>query len=1111
MQCRNCHTTNNQTTVLCISCGEALAKCHACNFANLPAAKYCGGCGKPLTPSNQDEAVPERRQGTVLFCDLVDSTNLVDQTKASPKDLEDYREILRSFQKACDAVIAEYAENEETITDYIGDGVVVLFGFPKGREDDAERAVRAGLELITAIQNLSVLPNVKLGAHVGIATDIGVVGDRIGKGASGKTTVIGPAPNLASRLQGIARSGEVIISDKTHELVGNLFECEDLGFKPLKGFDRPVRAWNVLGECPGVSRFEAIRAKSGVGPLVGRVTELDTLAQRWELAKIGSGQVVTLIGEPGIGKSRLIRAFLESITRGHHHVLRFFTSPRFQNTALYPVIQQLQQLTGIHLRDAPGEKFSKLEMVVANSGAKAKASLPYLAALLSIPPEAGYNVIRDIPEMQKQRTLDALKTFIDGLAIDKPLILVWEDLHWADRTTLDFLEQLVGAIGRLPVLLLATGRLEFSPPWSENAHTLKITLPRLHPQEAAKIVSYLADDKMIPASTREQILSRSDGIPLFIEELTKAVVETDAVQADPTQSLGKRSSPMRVPSTLHDSLMARLDRLATGKEVALLASAIGREFSYDLLAAVHGTPGAELVNALSRLIDADLIHARGTPPNSSYAFKHALIQEEAYGSMLRDKRQGLHSRIAQVLETQGDTAASLPELLAHHLTAAGQPAKALPYWKDAGSRAKERAAYAEGCTHLAQALELVDHAPPSLRRHLELELQLQLGYCVQAARGYAAPEVAAAYQRARELCSLLGDTAELYPVLRGLFVFYQVRCEFTSARELAEQCVRLGKETYVKDSKRPEYLIEGYNALGYVLFYQGELQEALQAFTQAVELYRAHDGHRLSYPFVPQDPAVAALSALAIVAWMLGDNRRATQCSEEALALAESLNRPFDRAYAHCFLAMLENIRRQYARACDHAGKTVKIAQEFGFAIWLGAGTLHLAIAMGGLGQATQALEYLTPALAGWEGCGAKLNLAFFLAGSAETYRRAGLDKRASEALDKAIRHAIHHREHFYDAALYRVRGELRANPDKPSVPNAEKDFSEAVEIARQQGAIMLELVAAISWYRAWLVNEGSDRSRQALEVALQNFKESDADIPEVQEGYALLGEKQKI
>jgi predicted ATPase/class 3 adenylate cyclase len=1055
------------------------------------------------------EETAERRQATILFCDLVDSTR-----SSNTRDLEDHRQILRSFEKACDEVIAKYAEHDEIITDYIGDGVIVVFGFPKSREDDAERAVRAGLELITRIENLEPLPNVQLAAHVGIATDVGVIGDQVGRGASRKTTVRGPAPNLASRLQGIARPGEVVISNETRKLIRDLFECDDLGFKSLKGFDGPVQAWKVIRECAGISRFDAMRAKAGVGEMVGRRSELNALAQRWKLAQNGAGQIVTLLGEAGIGKSRLIKAFLEqqNISADRDEVLWFSTGPHFQNTALYPVIQELEHMAGVELKDAPKEKFDKIQTLVANSAPKARTGLPYLAALLSIPPEAGYDIIQDIPEMQKQRTLDALKTFIDGLGSEKPRVLVWEDLHWADRTSLDFLEQLVPALASLPIFLVATCRPdEFTPPWSESGHTSTLTLARLLSSDAEAIVNQITGQNPLPSSTLKAILDRGDGIPLFLEELTKAVLETNVGLLDTNPLLAKSSLANRGPSALRDSLMARLDRLATGKEVAQAASAIGREFPYSLLTAVYGMSGTELDSALDRLVQADIIHALGTRPNCSYIFKHALIQEEAYQSMLRERRQGLHGRIAEVLETQGEVAVSIPELLAHHHTAAGHPAKALPYWKDAGSRAKERAAYAEGCRHLSQALELIDHAPSSLRSHLELELQLQLGYCVQAARGYAAPEVAAAYQRARELCSLLGDTAELYPVLRGLFVFYQVRCEFDSARELAEQCLRLGKETYEKDNKRPEYLIEGYNALGYVLFYQGELQEAYKSFSQAVELYRAHDGHRLSYPFVPQDPAVAALSALAIGAWMLGDNSHATHCSEEALTLAESLNRPFDRAYAHCFIAMLENMRRRYDRALDHAGKTVKIAQEYGFTIWLGAGTLHMAIAMSGLEQSTHALEYLTPALAGWEGCGAKLNLSFFLAGNAETYRRAGLDKQALQALDKAIRHAIHNSENFYDSALYRIRGELRAAGGTPSVLSAERDFREAIEIARQQGAKMLELVGAISWHRASLAAGGSDRSRNALEAALRNFKESDADTPEVQEAYDLLREKQKV
>jgi tetratricopeptide (TPR) repeat protein len=400
--------------------------------------------------------------------------------------------------------------------------------------------------------------------------------------------------------------------------------------------------------------------------------------------------------------------------------------------------------------------------------------------------------------------------------------------------------------------------------------------------------------------------------------------------------------------------------------------------------------------------------------------------------------------------------------------------------------------------------------PEQIRRHVELDLRLQLGYCVQAARGYADAEVADAYQRARELCSMLGDTAELYPVLRGLYVFYTVRCEFDAALELAKHCVRLGNETYKKDKKRPEYLIEGYDALGYVLFYQGDLQGAFKTFSDCVALYRAHDGHRLNYPFVPQDPAVAALSALAICSWLLGETAKASRCAEEVLALAEMLNRPFDRAYAHCFVAMLENIRRQPQRALEHAGKTVNIAQEYGFTIWLGAGTLHLAIAMGALGQSAQALAYLTPALGGWEGCGAKLNLSFFLAGLSETQRAAGNTDLALAAVEKAIAHATEHNEHFYDAALYRIRAELWAASGGTANQLAEKDFVRSHEIAQRQGARMLELLTATRWHRWALSSGGPSRSRGALQAAYAALSEAGATGQELQEAEELLAEPQK-
>jgi len=1110
MNCVQCGAKLDAGARFCKGCGAPLpATCSDCNFSNQPTAKFCGGCGKSLAGtglgretghagSRRAEPVPERRQVTVMFCDLAGSTSL-----ATSLDLEDLRVVVRAFQAAAKTVISRHGG---FISAFLGDGILVLFGYPQAHEDDPEQAVRAGLEIVSAVRTLRLEPPIFLDVRIGIATGLTVVGDLIGEGAAREEAVVGRTPNLAARLQSLAQPGEVIISDSTNKLVGKLFDCIDLGPQPLKGFSEPVSAWRVVDERSIESRFEAVHARSELSPIVGREREFESLVERWDRLCNGAGQVVLVRGEPGIGKSRISQALQERIATEPHVLLRYFCAPRFQNTALYPVIRQLEWAARLAPGDPPAAKLDKLEALLRRSCSASELSetAPYIATLLSISFGDRYPTISETPERQKERTLAALKSCVAALAQDGPVLLIWEDLHWIDPTSLEFIVQLVEAIPSVRMLLLVTSRPEFNPPWGAHPHTMTLELTRLERKNGASIIRHLTRQDQLPPQILDQILEKSDGVPLFIEELTKAVIESGILQQQPAQTTASRPSAVPVPSTLHDSLLARLDRLATGKEVAQVASAIGREFTYDLLSDVYEARGAELDEGLARLVNAGLIHASGIPPDSSYTFKHALIQEEAYATMLRDKRRRLHGRIAEVLEGQGETAVSIPELLAHHLTEAGSLEKAFPYWKDAGYRAKDRAAYTDGCAHITKALELLQYVPDAIRRQVELDLQLQLGYCMQASQGYAAPGVAAAYQRARELCGILGHVAELYPVLRGLYVFYTVRCEFDTARELAEQCLRLGKEAFESDKKRPEYLIEGYNALSYVLFYQGDLQGAFRTFTEAVELYRAHDGHHLSYPFVPQDPAVAAFSALAIAAWLLGDAPRADQCSDDALALAESLNRPFDRAYAHCFKAMFENIRRQPQRALDHAGKAISIAQEYGFTIWLGAGTIHLAIAMAALGQTGQALAYLTPALAGWEGCGAKLNLSFFLAGLSETHRAVGSTEQALEAVDRAILHATHYNEHFYEATLYRLRGELRSLQNGAAAERAEADLRRAIEIANQQGARMLELRAAISLHRLCHAKGHAERSRAALEAACQALEKDGLDSEDLREARRL-------
>jgi class 3 adenylate cyclase/predicted ATPase len=1121
MHCASCGIETRAGAKFCEHCGAGLPRaCPECGVEVGVAALFCDGCGVELPASPDADSTqpassadtsapsvrqsdpaptavePELRQATILFCDLAGSTAL--STSLDPEDL---RDVLRRYQAAAVSVINQH---EGFVSAYLGDGILVQFGYPRAHEDDPERAIRAGLEVATAVRGLHIRPGLPLDVRIGIATGLTVVGDLIGEGASREAAVAGQTPNLAARLQSLAHPGEVIISDTTKRLAGALFELVDLGKQNLKGFDKPVPAWRVETERPVENRFEASHAGSELGPLVDREVEYPALLEAWRLASSGKGQVVTLRGEPGLGKSRLSEALRQTVAAQAHLVLRYFCSPRFQNTALYPVMRWMQHAADLADGDTDKMKLDKLGALLLRTTASSElaSTLPYIAALLSIPTGERYPPIVDSPERQREQTLRALEAQILNLARDHPVLLIFEDLHWVDPTTLSSIDQLVRKIAQTPVMVLVTGRPEFAPPWTELPHSLTVELSRLERNDRTSIVQHHAGGKALPPEMLEHILQKSDGIPLFVEELTKAMMESGLLQeqADSYALTGPMPTHA-VPSTLHDSLLARLDRLSMVKEVAQVGAAIGREFSYDMLATLLPLTPKELQATLSRLVDADLIYGHGTPPDAVYTFKHALIQDAAYATMLRARRQKLHAGIANILEADATTAKLEPELLAHHLTDAGMPAKAIPHWQQAGLLASERAAHTEACGHFTEGLRLLSELPDDATRNgLELGLRVHLGVSLSATRGYAHPEVEATYQRARELCRLIGDTPELYAVLRGLFTFYIVRADVKAAQELAEQCVRLGEET-----QRADFLIEGYTALGYALVHAGELASGRDVLAKAVDIYRTRDGARLAYP-TPQDPAVACLSLLAAVSWILGQSRRAVECAADALQTAEELKRPFDAAYAHCYAAMFENLRHNAERAAYHAGMAIEISQRHGFTAWLGAGTLQLAIAKGGLGQAQEGVGLLSGTLAAWQAAGAELNSCFFLAGLAENYRLVGDLDGALDAVARAIDHATRHGEHFYDAALYRLRGEFLAMRDGAAAQTqAEADFQRAIEIAQEQGAKMFELRGRASLHALHLKTGQAECSRPALETLCSELARDGAESTDLKEAQALL------
>jgi class 3 adenylate cyclase len=634
-------------------------------------------------------------------------------------DPEDLREVISAYQNCVAETVGRFGG---FVAKYMGDGVLVYFGYPQAHEDDAEQAVRAGLDLVAAVTSLKT--HTALQTRVGIATGLVVVGDLIGSGASQEQAIVGETPNLAARLQGVAEPNSVVIAEGTRRLLGNLFEFEDLGARDLKGIAEPVRAWAALRASSAEGRFEALHTV-GLTALVGREEELELFLRRWSRAERGEGQVVLLSGEAGIGKSRLTAALLERLSGEPHTRLRYFCSPQHTDSALHPIIGQMERAAGLAHGDKPQAKLDKLDAVLAQTSTRDAA---LFAEMLSLPNDGRYPALELAPEQRRQRTLEALTSQLTELARQRPVLMIFEDVQWIDPTSLEVLGRTVDRIRTLPALLIVTFRPEFNAPWVGQSHVTSLTLNRLGERGAATIIARLVGNKKLPADVLAEIVERTDGIPLFVEEMTKAVLEAENEGAAGRTVAAVPSPALAVPASLHASLMARLDRLGPAKEVAQIGSAIGREFSHALLASVVGKTEAELRSALDRLIQAGLLFRQGVPPQASYLFKHALVQDAAYGTLLREPRRALHARIAETFESEfAETAESQPEILARHCTEAGLIEKAAGLWGKAGQQSQARSALAEAAAQLTRALEQIATLPgtPALRRE-RIKLQVAL-------------------------------------------------------------------------------------------------------------------------------------------------------------------------------------------------------------------------------------------------------------------------------------------------------------------------------------------------------------------------------------------------
>jgi TOMM system kinase/cyclase fusion protein len=1047
----------------------------------------------------------ERRQLTVLFCDLVDSTALATQL-----DPEELREVVRAYQEACAKVIGRFAGH---IAQYLGDGLLVYFGYPRAHEDDAQRAVRAGLGMVEALGQLNTRlgqeRGVQLAVRLGIHTGLVVVGE-VGGDTRHEQLALGETPNLAARLQGMAAPNTVVISAATVPLLGGFFACQALGPHRLKGFAQPLQVYQVLYESTARSRLEAA-GTSGLTPLVGREQEIALLLERWGQVKEGSGQVVLLSGEAGIGKSRLVQVLMEHVAAEPQAWLTpCQCSPYYQHTALYPMIDLLERVVlRFDREESAPQKLRKLEGFLVPYGLPLAEAVPLFAALLSLPLPADYAPLTVSPERQKQMTLHALLTILLRIAAQQPVLFVMEDLHWVDPTTLEFLSLLVDQGPTARLLTLLTFRPDFSPPWTGRAHLTQMTLSRLPRRQVVEMTGRVAHDKVLPPEVVEQVVAKTDGVPLFVEELTKMVLESGLLQERAERyTLTGPLPPLAIPATLHDSLMARLDRLATVKALAQLGATLGREFAYELLQAVSPWDEATLQQGLHQLVEAEFLYQQGLPPQATYHFKHALIQDAAYQSLLRSTRQQYHQRIAQVMEARfPETAAIQPELLAHHYTGAGLKEKAIHYWQRAGERAIGRSAYAEALDHLTKGLALVKTLPDTPARiQQELALQSTLGVPLMNIKGWTSPEVETVYRRARELCQQVGETPQLFPVLWGLWRFYNVRAEYQTAFEIGEQSLRLAQD--LRDSA---FLAVAHHMLGNTLLWMGEFVSSRTHLEQGITLYDPQQ-HHSQIALYGVDLKVIGRSYEARALWVLGYPDQALKRMCEGLILAQELSHPFSLAWALEWFFNLHNLRREVQAAQDQAERLIALSAEQGFPYFLKNGTCDQGWVLVEEGQREKGIAQMCESVASLKATGANLALSLRLVWLAQAYGKNAQVEAGLAALTEALTFISKNGERYWEAELYRVKGELLRQTAKGNRQTAAMEsegeicFRQAIDMARRQSAKSLELRAVVSLSHLWQQQGKRDAARELLAPVYGWFTEG-FDTADLQEAKALLKE----